>query len=159
MELKQLFKSWLLLALGVTIAAHTAGGGIRYESAGALLVAVLLLSALNLVLKPLLLLFSLPFIILTFGVGIWLINALLFLLVGSLVDGFVVASFWNALWGALVVSLTAAAANALFGKTKVEIRAQRSRRDPNLNGSRRPNPGRPRQRRPIKDDDDDVIDV
>lgn len=158
MELKQLFKSWLLLSLGVTIAAHT-DGGIDYDSGGALLVAVLLLSALNLVLKPLLLLFSLPFILLTFGVGIWLINALLFLLVGSIVEGFVVNGFWNALWGALVVSLTGAAANALFGQTRVDIRTQRSRRDPNLNSPRSRNPGRSRQRRPIKDDDDDVIDV
>ncbi len=150
MELKQLFKSWLLLSLGVMIAAHTAGG-IRYESAGALLVAVLLLSVFNLVLKPLLMLFSLPFIVLTFGIGIWLINALLFLLVGSLVDGFVVASFGNALWGALVVSLTGAAANALFGQTRVDVRTQRGPRDPKTNSARQP--------RPTKDDDDDVIDV
>ena len=150
MELKQLFKSWLLLSLGVTIAAHTAAG-IDYESGGALAVAVLLLSVLNLVLKPLLMLFSLPFIVLTFGIGIWLINALLFLLVGSLVDGFVVASFWNALWGALVVSLTGAAANALFGQTRVDVRTQHGPRDPKTRSARQP--------RPTKDDDDDVIDV
>ncbi len=152
MELKQLLKSWLLLSLGVTIAAHTAGG-IRYESYTALMVAVLLLSVLNLVLKPLLMLFSLPFIILTFGIGIWLINALLFLFVGYIVEGFEVASFWNALWGALVVSMTAAAANVLFGKTKVRVQMH-SGGSPTATGPNATN------RRPIRNkDDDDVIDV
>ncbi|MFP4157703.1 MAG: phage holin family protein [Opitutales bacterium] len=158
MEIKKLFKSWLLIALGVVIAAHTTGG-IHYESGGALLVAVLLLSVLNLVLKPLLMLFSLPFIILTFGVGIWLINALLFMLVGFLVVGFEVASFWNALWGALVVSLTGAAANVLFGGTRVDIRTQRHTRVGTSGSVRGPDPGSAGQRRPTKKDDDDVIDV
>lgn len=149
MDFMQLVKSWLLLALGVIIAAHTASG-IYYDGTGALVVAVLLLSVCNLVLKPLLLLFSLPFIILTFGIGIWLINALLFLLVGALVDGFHVASFWNALWGALVVSLTGAAAGILFGTTRVQVR--RGQSGPRRPGSR-PGP------RPGKRDDDDVIDI
>jgi putative membrane protein len=69
MDFKQLLKTWLLLALGVIIAAHTAAG-IQYESSAALIVAVLLLSVCNMVLKPVLMLFSLPFIILTFGIGI-----------------------------------------------------------------------------------------
>jgi putative membrane protein len=151
MDFKQLLKSWLLLSLGVTIAAHTAGG-IRYESLTALMVAVLLLSVFNLVLKPLLMLFSLPFIILTFGIGIWLINALLFLFVGYLVEGFEVATFWSALWGALVVSLTGAAANVLFGQARVRVSVQ-----PGGGATSGPEAV---QRRPIrKDDDDDVIDV
>lgn len=146
----KLLKSWLLLAIGVTIAAHTATG-ISYESGTALLVVVVLLSLCNLVLKPLLMLFSLPFIILTFGIGIWLINAALFLLVGALVDGFEVATFGNALWGALVVSLTGGVANLLFGGTKVRVDTAR-RGTP-------PRPKAPSARRPIKDDDDDVIDI
>ncbi len=114
MTFARLLKTWILLALGVLIAAGTASG-IQYEDTGSLVVAVLLLSLLNVFLKPLLLLFSLPFIILTFGIGIWLINAVLFLLVGAWVPGFTVVGFWNALWGAFVVSLTGALANLLFG--------------------------------------------
>ncbi|HKK19027.1 MAG TPA: phage holin family protein [Opitutales bacterium] len=146
--MKQLLKTWLLLALGVIIAAHTATG-IHYDSGTALIVAVLLLSICNIVLKPLLMLFSLPFIILTFGIGIWLINALLFMLVGALVDGFHVASFWNALWGALVVSLTGAAANFLFGSSRIRVQA---------GGSRDPSRPSSQSRKPLKDDDD-VIDI
>ena len=105
MDYKSIFKSWLLVALGVLIASHIFTG-IRYTDASALVVAVLLLSLCNVFLKPLLMIFALPFIILTFGLGIWMINAFLFLLVGNLVLGFTVDSFSDALAGALVVSLT-----------------------------------------------------
>jgi len=151
MDFKKLLTSWLLLSVGVVIAAHTATG-ISYDSNAALVVAVLLLSLCNLVLKPLLLLFSLPFIILTFGLGIWLINALLFLLVGGLVDGFHVFSFWNALWGAFVVSLTGAIANLLFGKSRIQVRTGGTGSVSNNNGSQRS-----RSRKPLNDDD--VIDI
>jgi putative membrane protein len=51
-------------------------------------------------------LFTLPFILLTMGLGVLVINAWLFLFVGKLVDGFHVAGFWSAFGGALVVSVT-----------------------------------------------------
>jgi putative membrane protein len=65
-----------------------------------------LLSFFNAILKPLMVLFTLPFILLTLGLGMVVINALLFLLVARLVDGFYVASFWSAVGGAIVVSVT-----------------------------------------------------
>lgn len=158
MDIKALFKSWLLIALGVLIASHVFAG-IRYSDTSALLVAVLLLSLCNVFLKPLLMLFALPFIILTFGLGIWLINAVLFLLVGKLVDGFSVDSFGYALAGALVVSLTGAAANLLFGNTRVNVRSNRSGRPGSPSGNASGNNGSPGpKKRPLKDDDD-VIDI
>jgi putative membrane protein len=154
MEAGRLFKSWLLLALGVLIAANTAGG-IRYEDGGSLVVAVLLLSLCNVFLKPLLVLFSLPFVILTFGLGIWLINALLFMFVGYLVEGFQVDGFGYALWGAFVVSLTGWLASVLFGsagggnggggRRGVSVRVHRGRPDRGRSGS--------------IPDEEDVIDV
>jgi len=96
---------WLILALGVTLSAKIVPG-ISYDTGTTLLVVVLLLSFFNAVLKPLLLLFTLPFIVLTLGIGIWIINAILFYFVGRLVDGFHVATFGAALLGALIVSLT-----------------------------------------------------
>jgi len=65
-----------------------------------------LLNFFNAIIKPVLVLFTLPFIVLTLGLGVVVINALLFMLVGRLVDGFHVAGFWPAVWGALVVSVT-----------------------------------------------------
>lgn len=104
---------WLVLALGVLLAERLLPG-IRCDSGLTLVVVVLLLSLLNVVLKPLLLLFTLPFIILSMGLGIWLINAVLFYLVGRLVDGFHVAGFGSALLGALIVSVTNLVINRLF---------------------------------------------
>ena len=96
---------FLVLALGVVLSTKLVPG-ISYDTGTTLAVVVLMLSFFNAVLKPLLLLFTLPFIVLTLGIGIWIINAILFYFVGRLVDGFHVASFGSALMGALIVSVT-----------------------------------------------------
>lgn len=165
MDFAQVLKSWVLLALGVLLAAGTASG-IYYDQWDSLVFAVILLSVCNIFLKPLLMLFSLPFIIITFGIGIWLINALLFLLVGALVGGFHVETFFSALWGALVVSLTGGIANILFGASKNGVRGrinvQVHRGGPPPGGLPRgdsaPRTDVQKKRKPLKDDDD-VIDI
>ena len=103
--LVNLLVRWLVLALGVALSARIVPG-ISYDSGSTLAFVVVLLSLFNAVLRPLLLLFTLPFIILTLGLGIWVINALLFLFVGKIVDGFAVSSIWAALGGAAIVSIT-----------------------------------------------------
>ncbi|MEI7550846.1 MAG: phage holin family protein [Verrucomicrobiota bacterium] len=95
----------LVLALGVTLATKLVPG-ISCSDGSTLVVVVLLLTLFNVILKPILLLFTLPFIILTMGLGVVLINALLFFWAGNLVDGFHVESLWSAVWGGLTVSLT-----------------------------------------------------
>jgi putative membrane protein len=156
MDFNQLFKRWVLIALGVFIASNTAAG-IHYDSVGILFLAVLLLSVFNVFLKPLLMLFSLPFIILTFGFGIWVINALLFLFVSAIVEGFYVDSFMSALWGALVVSVTSAVASMLFskpGQRGINIRVdRRGAPPPSAEGASR------QSRKPIIEKDDDVFDI
>jgi putative membrane protein len=101
----QLLMRWLVLALGVILATNLVDG-IKYESNGALVSVVLLLSVFNAILKPLLVLFTLPFIIVTMGLGVVVINALLLLLVSRLVEGFHVMGFWPAVWGSLIISVT-----------------------------------------------------
>lgn len=96
---------WAVLALGVTLAAKIVPG-IDYDSGRTLLVVVVVLSLLNALIKPVLVLFTLPFILMTLGLGVILINALLFLFVGRIINGFHVAGFWSALGGAAIVSLT-----------------------------------------------------
>ncbi len=109
----RLLQSWVLLAIGVLLGAALVPG-IRYDGAGTLFLVVLLLSFLNAFLKPLLLLFTLPFIMLTMGLGILLINAVLFLVAGRLVPGFEVAGFGSAFLGALVISVVGLLINALL---------------------------------------------
>jgi putative membrane protein len=101
----QLLARWLVLALGVVIAAHLVPG-IRYSDFQALVVAVVLLSLFNALLRPVLILFTLPFILVTLGLGIIVINAFLFLFVGRIVNGFTVSGFWPAVGGSLVLSIT-----------------------------------------------------
>jgi putative membrane protein len=103
--LTQLLLRWVVLALGVILATKLIPG-IRYDDGSSLVAVVLLLSLFNAVLKPLIVLFTLPFIVLTMGLGVVVINALLFLFVGRLVDGFHVAGFWSAVGGAVIVSVT-----------------------------------------------------
>jgi len=101
----RLLLQWAVSALGVLIAAFLIPG-IAYDKGSDLILAVLLLSLLTAFLRPLLVLFTLPFVILTMGFGILFINALLFMLAAYLVDGFHVAGFLSAFFGALIVSLT-----------------------------------------------------
>ena len=112
--LLQLIVRWAVLALGVMLATKLVPG-IRCDDGPTLIVVVLLLSFFNAILKPLLVLFTLPFILLTMGLGMVVINALLFLLVGRLVEGFLVTGFWPAVGGAIIVSLTNFVASRLLG--------------------------------------------
>ena len=112
-----LLARWAVLAFGVFIATKVIPG-IQYDSFGTLVAVVALLSLFNAVLKPLLMLFSLPLIVLSLGVGVLFINALLFLLVGELVTGFSVDTFWHAMGGSLIVSLTNVFVSLLFGKPR-----------------------------------------
>ena len=109
---KPLLLRWIILALGVMLATKIVSG-ISCDDGVTLLAVVLLLSFFNAILKPLLVLFTLPFILITMGLGVVVINALLFMLVGRLVDGFHVAGFWPAVGGSLVVSITNLLVSAL----------------------------------------------
>ena len=85
--------------------------GIEVESASAGLAAVIVLAMLNALVRPILYLFSLPFIVLTLGVFMVVINALLLLLVAFLVKGFVVTGFWPSIGGAILISLVSGILN------------------------------------------------
>ena len=118
---------WLVLALGVMLATKIVPG-IKCDDGTTLVVVVLLLSFFNAILKPLLVLFTLPFILVTMGLGVILINAVLFLLVGELVNGFVVDGFWSALGGSLVVSITNLAVSVVTRGAKKDSRAPERKR-------------------------------
>ena len=112
---------WVVLALGVMLATKIVPG-IKCDDGTTLVVVVLLLSFFNAILKPLLVLFTLPFILVTMGLGVILINAVLFLLVGELVNGFVVDGFWSALGGSLVVTITNLAVSVVTRGAKKDSR-------------------------------------
>ncbi len=72
---------------------------------GTALVAALALGLINTLIRPLLILLTLPATVLTLGLFIFVINGLLFWWVGSFVEGFHVGGFWSAFFGAIVYSL------------------------------------------------------
>jgi putative membrane protein len=112
--LKKFLHRWLINTFAVMVAAKTVPG-IECSSITALFGASLLLGILNVLLRPLLWLLSLPLVILTLGLFTLVINALLLYFVGSLGRWFVVTNFWAAFWGSLVISLVSLALNSITG--------------------------------------------
>jgi putative membrane protein len=78
---------------------------VTVDSFKAALIAALALGLINTLIRPLLILLTLPATVLTLGLFIFVINGLLFWWVGSFVDGFHVGGFWSAFFGAIVYSL------------------------------------------------------
>ena len=105
---------WAIIALSLWVASHIFSG-IRFESTSALVVSALLLGFANAIVKPVLILLTLPLTLLTFGLFLLVINALMILLVSALVRGFKVSGFWTALFASLFVSLLSIVFGALIG--------------------------------------------
>lgn len=79
--------------------------GVRVDDIGSALLAAAILGILNALVRPLLILLTLPLTLVTLGFFVLVINALLFMFVGSIVPGFHVDSFWWAFIASIVVSL------------------------------------------------------
>ncbi len=126
---------WMINAFGVMVAAWLIPG-IDYRDNNSLVIVGLLLGLFNAFLKPLLVLFALPFVLLTLGFGVLIINALLFLLAAHLVDGFYVEGFLSAFFGALIVSLINLVLGGMIGDPPVQFRSRRGppRRPPGSGG-------------------------
>ena len=86
--------------------------GLEVHSFGAGLAAVLVLTFLNLLVRPLLFVLTLPLIVLSLGLFLIVVNALLLELTSYLVNGFSVAGFWPAVGGAVLISLVTMILNA-----------------------------------------------
>ena len=88
--------------------------GIHVPSFGTAMVAALVLGLVNALIRPILVLLTLPVTLLTLGLFIFIINGLLFWLVGSLDLGFKVDGFWTAVFGAIVYSVISWLLSALL---------------------------------------------
>lgn len=133
--------------------------GVEARDVIPLLLAALILSLLNAVLKPLLILLALPFVLLTLGFGLVLINALLLWVTDLLVPGFEVSGFWSAVGGAIVISIAQIFLSAVTGE-RPRMMPHRQRRngfrgDEASSETETQEPSRGR----ISADRDDVIDV
>jgi putative membrane protein len=104
---------WMVTTISVVFAAAIIRG-IRYDTTGALILASLLLGILNAFVRPILLILSAPLILLTLGLFIFVVNALMLYWVPGLVSGFHVDSFGSAFWGAILISIISWVLSAFF---------------------------------------------
>jgi len=105
---------WLIMTASVIIAAYVIPGVTVSSFFSALLVA-LFLGVVNLLLKPFLILITLPINILTLGLFTFVINGLIILLASSVVKGFHVSGFWVAVLFSIVLSIIHFLMNLLIG--------------------------------------------
>ena len=107
---------WIATTIAVFVAAPIVG--INYgDRLGCLLGASLLLGIINAFIRPVLLLLSLPLILVTLGVFILIINALMLKFVSEIVPCFKVHSFWSAVFGAIIISFVSWLLSAFFRGT------------------------------------------
>jgi putative membrane protein len=125
--LKTFLQRWLVNSVAVMVAANLLKG-INYQTLSGLLVASLLLGIFNALLRPLLVLLSLPLVILTLGLFTLVINALLLYFVGFLVKSFEVTDFWAAFCGSVIISLVSLLLNTLTGTGSSRIEFRRGKR-------------------------------
>lgn len=118
----------LIVALGLWLASELVPG-IEVKGLGTLLGAALLLGIVNAVVRPVLIILTLPATVFTLGLFLLVINAAMLGLVAWMFDNFTIAGFWPALFGAIVVSITGWLASYFIGpRGRVEIIVVRSRR-------------------------------
>lgn len=106
---------WLINALALIAVAYLMPS-VTVVSFWTALVAALILGLVNAVIRPVLILLTLPVSVLTLGIFILVINGLLFWFVGSFVEGFRVEGFWAGFFGAILFSLVSWALSALVLK-------------------------------------------
>lgn len=103
-EIRSFLVHWGITAVSLWVASQMFRG-IRFADTSSLVVAALLLGFANAIVKPLLVLLTLPLTVLTFGFFLLVINALMVLLVSRLVRGFSVAGFWSAFFVSIFISV------------------------------------------------------
>ena len=106
---------WILNAVALLVVAYILPG-ITVASFGSALIAALVLGLLNTLVKPLLVILTLPITIVTLGLFLLVLNALVFWLAGSILKGFQVNGFWWAVIGAIVYSLVSGLLSSLLLK-------------------------------------------
>jgi putative membrane protein len=115
--MKVLLLRWLTLTLAVIVTAYLMDG-IRISGFFSAVLAAAALATLNTVLRPIILLLTLPLNVLTLGLFTFVINAFLLKTASAVIPGFDVIGFWPAVWGSLLISVLAGLLNGFIGEGK-----------------------------------------
>jgi len=89
--------------------------GVQIVGTGSVILAAVLLAAVNAIIRPIAVVMTLPITIITLGLFLLVINAAMFGLVAAMLDNFSVSGFWSAIFGALIVSITSTIASWYIG--------------------------------------------
>lgn len=111
----RLVLAWLINAAALFAVSYLMAS-VQVSDVATALIAALVLGLVNTLIRPILVLLTLPVTLLTLGLFILVINGLMFWAVASMVGGFEVAGFWSAVGGALLYSLISWALSALLLK-------------------------------------------
>jgi len=115
----------VIAALGLWLATYWLSG-IRIDSPTTLVLAGILLGVVNAIVRPIAILLTLPFTVLTIGLFLLVVNAAMLGLVALILPGFYINGFWTAVLAALIVSVTGWIGSMLIGsKAKVEFYSRR----------------------------------
>lgn len=114
-----LLLKWLVSALAFLALPYIVSG-ITVKGFGTALILALLWGLVGITIKPILILLTLPFNLLTFGIFTFIINGFLLWLLGGVVKGFEVHGFWVAVLGALVLSIISALAHWVLNRATAE---------------------------------------
>jgi putative membrane protein len=105
--------------------------GIEAQGAVAVIVAAMVLGLVNAIVRPVLLVLTLPLTLVTLGLFLFVLNALCLWLTSAVVPGFDVRGFWPAFWGALIVSALSWAVNGFVSdRGRVVVITQREHAAP-----------------------------
>ena len=108
------FLRTLITLLGLLLASAIIPG-VTIDGTGSVILAAILLCLVNGFVRPAAFLLTLPITIITLGLFLFVLNAAMFGLVASMLDNFIVAGFWSAIFGSLVVSITSTIASWYIG--------------------------------------------
>jgi putative membrane protein len=111
----------VVVGIGLWLASKIVSG-IGFDSNRTLIAAALLLGIVNAFVRPIVVILTLPITLLTLGIFLLVINALMIELVAYFLPGFIVAGFWSAIFAALVVSLTSWVMSGWIGpRGRIEV--------------------------------------
>ena len=108
---------WLILTAAIMLTSYLLDG-IQVSGFFSALLAAAILGVLNVFLRPVLLILTLPLNILSLGLFTFVINAVLLMMVSGVIYGFTVRDFWSAIWGSLLISVVNAILSSFIDDEK-----------------------------------------
>ena len=112
--------TWAITSLSLWAATYVFDG-LQFNDSGALIISALVLGLANAIVRPLLILFTLPLTIFSLGFFLLVINALVLMLVAELVSGFVLSGFWTAFFASIFIAILNAFIGSFFAIHRIKI--------------------------------------